>query len=171
MWNGPAATTAAAPPNLARLIAPTLHRSWVVSCLLTKEGGREGGRRRRDIGLNSGWGGGLNGVICREFTLLTVTVILLRCWLTDSWLLLFFISWEDFRIQRGITRDWQRGTSEEFFFFFFSHSLLSIDYFPSEVSYIHPFSSLGGKCVFSGLVSSGKGNGCARMPSVLKRCL
>lgn len=119
MWNGPAATTAAAPPNLARLIAPTLHRSWVVSCLLTKEGGREGGRRRRDIGLNSGWGGGLNGVICREFTLLTVTVILLRCWLTDSWLLLFFISWEDFRIQRGITRDWQRGTSEEFFFFFF----------------------------------------------------
>lgn len=66
--------------NLAALIAfPVLQ--WVVSPALARDGGN------RDMPIN-GWG--VNGVICKEFSSQTVTVILLHYWLTDSWLPLFF---------------------------------------------------------------------------------
>lgn len=149
MWNSSAAAAATtatmaaavateASLNLAPLIAPdAFHRSQVVSCLFTGEKGRVwGGMKARDIILNGwGWGvGGLNGVICSGIYSSNChgdSPPLLTDWLPTSSFSFSLRGAGQRGKQRGITRDWQRGTSEEF----------SIDYFPSEVSYVHPFSS------------------------------
>lgn len=81
-------TTTATSQNLASLITPELHCSRMVPRLLTRVCG--GGRGRRKERYHFKWWG-LSGVICREFTLLTVTIILLCCWLTPGLFVIYFM--------------------------------------------------------------------------------